>query len=421
MIEIENVAPSIDEVRRVAIVGTGVIGSGWAAVFAARGYEVTAYVRSRDSELKFQRFLASAWRKIVVRGLAKDPEGWRKVGCVRTIAECVASADYVQESVVEELPLKQAILAEIDEHTPAGVFVGSSTSYIPLSLCRARVRRHPERIAIAHPTLPQWDSFVEVLGATPAHTAWLAELFGPAGVGMEDVIRMRKECHGHVHNAVLNATVTASTGLVRAGMCSPEEMDRALTHMCRLLLASGGVTGALVGVVGGGSADATRSLSADILLGASPAKPIPDALRIPLPELHEELVPTYALRDPKPKDSARPWLLLVKVLPVGTDLDKESTGDSAAWTASPSRRFERLLRETGVPIGVVTAGTSLRLVYAPRGESAGVLTFPVGFMREVAGRRVLAALEMLLSRQCLLAAPTPARLPTLLAKSRDFQ
>ena len=160
---------------------------------------------------------------------------------------------------------------------------------------------------------------------------------------------------------------------------------------------------------------------ADLLLGASPTQPIPDALRIPLPELHEELVPTYALRDPKPKDAARPWLLLVKVLPVGTDLDKESTGDSAAWTASPSRRFERLLRETGVPIGLVTAGTSLRLVYAPRGESAGVLTFPVGFMREVAGRRVLAALEMLLGRQCLLAAPTPARLPTLLAKSRDFQ
>jgi hypothetical protein len=160
---------------------------------------------------------------------------------------------------------------------------------------------------------------------------------------------------------------------------------------------------------------------ADLLLGNSPAQPIPDALRIPLPELHEELVPAYALRDPKPKDAARPWLILIKALPIGTDLDKESTGDSAAWTASPSRRFERLLRETGVPIGLVTAGTSLRLVYAPRGESAGILTFPVGFMREVAGRRVLAALEMLLGRQCLLAAPTPARLPTLLAKSRDFQ
>ncbi len=162
-------------------------------------------------------------------------------------------------------------------------------------------------------------------------------------------------------------------------------------------------------------------LPTDLLLGTSPLQPIPDALKIPLPELNEELVPSYVLSDPKPKDASRPWLILVKVLPVGTDLDKETTGDSAAWTASPTRRFERLLRETGVPIGLLTAGTSLRLVYAPRGESAGVLTFPIGFMREVAGRRVLAALEMLLSRQCLLAAPTPARLPTLLAKSRDFQ
>jgi hypothetical protein len=160
---------------------------------------------------------------------------------------------------------------------------------------------------------------------------------------------------------------------------------------------------------------------ADLTLGLSPSQPIPDALRIPLPELHEELFPTYALTDPKPKDPSRPWLILIKALPVGTDLDKETTGDSAAWTASPTRRFERLLRETGVSIGLITSGTSLRVVYAPRGESAGTLTFPVGFMREVAGRRVLAALEMLLSRQCLLAAPTPARLPTLLAKSRDFQ
>ena len=96
---------------------------------------------------------------------------------------------------------------------------------------------------------------------------------------------------------------------------------------------------------------------ANLLLGTSPSQPIPEALRIPLPELHEELVPTLALADPKPKDAARPWLLLLKVLPVGTDLDKETTGDSAAWTASSTRRFERLLRETGVPIGLVTAGT----------------------------------------------------------------
>lgn len=255
------------EVRKIAVVGTGVIGSGWAAVFLARGYHVTAYVRTQASEDKFNVFIASAWRKIVVRGLASDPDGWRRVECVRTIAEAVGAADYVQESVVEELPLKQSIIGEIDAHAPARVMVGTSTSFIPLSLCRARARRHPSRIGTAHPTLPQWDAFVEVLGATPAHTAWLGALFGAEGVGMEDVVCMRKENHGHVHNAVLNANITAATGLVRAGLCSPQEMDRALVHMSRLVVASGGITGALVGVVGGGSIDATKQLSADIALG----------------------------------------------------------------------------------------------------------------------------------------------------------
>ena len=160
---------------------------------------------------------------------------------------------------------------------------------------------------------------------------------------------------------------------------------------------------------------------ADLLLGVTPSAPVPPELTIPLPELHEELVPSLVLKDPKPKDPARPWLLLVKVLPVGTDLDKETTGDSAGWTASPTRRFERLLRETGTPMGLLSAGSSLRLVYSPRGESVGSLTFPVAFMGEVAGRRVLAALELLLGRERLLSAPTAARLPTLLAKSREFQ
>ena len=95
------------DVSRIAIVGTGTIGSGWAAVYLAKGYSVTAYVRTQASEDKFYSFLQSAWSKILVRGVASasDTDGWRRVKCVRSLAECVATADYVQESVVEELGL----------------------------------------------------------------------------------------------------------------------------------------------------------------------------------------------------------------------------------------------------------------------------------------------------------------------------
>ena len=58
-------------IRKIAIIGTGTIGSGWAALFAARGYQVTAYCRSPASAQKFDSFIQIAWRKILKRGLSK--------------------------------------------------------------------------------------------------------------------------------------------------------------------------------------------------------------------------------------------------------------------------------------------------------------------------------------------------------------
>lgn len=66
----------------------------------------------------------------------------------------------------------------------------------------------------------------------------------------------------------MNALCTTASGLVRVGVCSADEMDRAAVHMSRLVLSAGGVTGALVGVVGGGSVPASNALATDIMLGA---------------------------------------------------------------------------------------------------------------------------------------------------------
>jgi hypothetical protein len=159
----------------------------------------------------------------------------------------------------------------------------------------------------------------------------------------------------------------------------------------------------------------------DCVDGAVADRPIPESLKIPLREFSETLEPTFAFRSPRPENSDRPWLLLVQDLPISTSLDEPIESKLAGWSASPSRRFERLLRESEVPIGLLSNGTHLRLIYAPRGENAGTLTFPVVAMSEVAGRPVLAAFHILLSRYRLLAAPSEARLPALLKRSRDYQ
>lgn len=159
----------------------------------------------------------------------------------------------------------------------------------------------------------------------------------------------------------------------------------------------------------------------DSLYGLSDDRPLPETLTIPLPEFGETLAPSFAFREPRPKDPENPWLLLVKELPLGTDLDENQGGDERGWNVSPGRRFERLLRETRVPIGLLSNGSRVRLYYAPRGENSGSATFMVKEMTEVAGRPILAAFHMLLDRYRLLAAPSEARLPALLARSRDYQ
>ena len=161
------------------------------------------------------------------------------------------------------------------------------------------------------------------------------------------------------------------------------------------------------------------------LLG-SPRRRIlsPRSLEVALPEYNETLRPSYAVPEfDKTPDGDRKWLMLIQRVKLGLDLDETPETDSKdhRWQASPQARFERLLRETQVPIGLLSNGTHLRLVYAPRGETSGHLTFPVQAMTEVAGRPIFAALQMLLSAERLFTLPDKQRLPDILAESRKYQ
>ena len=83
--------------------------------------------------------------------------------------------------------------------------------------------------------------------------------------------------------------------------------------------------------------------------------------------------------------------------------------------------MERLLRQTGVPAGLLFNGRELRLVSAPRGESSGWLDFRVAEMVQTAGRPISTAMRLLLSQSRLLALPRAQRLAALLRVSRKFQ
>jgi N-6 DNA Methylase len=144
-------------------------------------------------------------------------------------------------------------------------------------------------------------------------------------------------------------------------------------------------------------------------------------LEVALPEYHETLRPTHVVRDAQPKDSDHPWMILIQVLPPDHDLDAVATADDRHWQATPHAKFERLLRETQVPLGLICNRKQIRLVHAPRGETSGFMTFSVAEMIQVAGRPIFAALHMLLCDERLFSLGERQRLPAILSDSRKYQ
>ena len=142
-----------------------------------------------------------------------------------------------------------------------------------------------------------------------------------------------------------------------------------------------------------------------------------DELERALPELQVVLSATWAV--PSQVTSSPPWMMLIRVEDDGSDLDKPPGEDG--WNASLHSRFERLLRETGIPIGLLCNDRCIRLIYAPPGESSGHISFDFSDMALPAGRPILAAFQMLLSEYALFSGPADRALPTLLRKSREAQ
>ena len=138
--------------------------------------------------------------------------------------------------------------------------------------------------------------------------------------------------------------------------------------------------------------------------------------RIRLPDLDVTLEPNWRVLDREGSTQ-----LLIRLEPKGTELDGLPTDTADGWSASPQARFERLLRTTGIPTGLLCTPNAVRLVYAPAGETSGHLTFRIADMAQVMGRPILAAFSLLFGEYRLFRAEPRERLGNLLAASREAQ
>ena len=157
-------------VRRIAIVGTGVIGASWAAYYLARGIDVIATDPGARAEANLRKYVDDAWPLLTEVGLSPGASRDR-LTFNPDMSRALAQADWVQENAPERPEFKIKLFAQMDEATPPHSIVASSSSGITMDVIQSGCKR-PERCVIGHPfNPPHVVPLVEVVGGAKTSEA----------------------------------------------------------------------------------------------------------------------------------------------------------------------------------------------------------------------------------------------------------
>lgn len=221
--------PNPAAVKRVAVIGTGLIGGAWAALCLARGIEVRASDPSPNGEAHLKKIIARGWPVLERLGLAPGASPARYTFHEDPL-EAIEGAEFVQENAPEDEALKVDLLAKIDAALPPDIVLSSSTSGFLPSRLYAKCR-YPERVVVGHPFNPPYlIPLVEVVGGPKtAKDAidWAADFYARLG---KRPLKLNREIEGFVANRLQAAIFREIIHLAREDIASIADIDAAVSQ-----------------------------------------------------------------------------------------------------------------------------------------------------------------------------------------------
>jgi carnitine 3-dehydrogenase len=208
------------EIKTVAVVGTGVIGASWAALFLAHGLDVVATDPAQGAEERMRADVAATG--LTARG---------RLTFVADVAEAVADADFVQENGPEREDVKHAVFAALDAAArPDVVLASSSSGMLPSAIAKA-CAAHPERVLVGHPfNPPHLLPLVEVVPGEKTGEAAVDQAMAFYTALGKKPIRLRHELPGHVANRLQAALWREAYSLVDRGVATVADIDTAIAN-----------------------------------------------------------------------------------------------------------------------------------------------------------------------------------------------
>jgi L-gulonate 3-dehydrogenase len=213
--------------RPVAVIGAGLVGAGWAIVFAQSGLNVRVYDADPYATERALALIQEQLKELSSFGLIDDPKGIAaRLTPTYQLADAVNGAAYVQESILERIDLKRRLMQELEEMAAPDLMIGSSSSGIPASAFTDGLKIS-SRVLIVHPINPPY--LVPVVELVPSpNTSPATIVFVDALMrGLKrSVVHVRKEVQGFVLNRLQAALLREAWALVEDGVASCEDIDR---------------------------------------------------------------------------------------------------------------------------------------------------------------------------------------------------
>ena len=214
----------------ITLLGGGLIGASWAALFLSKGARVTVYEPRATAEEEITAYIKTAWADLAKLNPLSAAVPWAQLSITTNLKTACQNPDWVQENAPDRLDLKQKLLKEVERYLPSDTPIASSTTALLPGAIQEKMR-YPERLLVGHPfNPPHLIPLVEVAGGARTDPALLQQARQFYEHFEREVIVLKKEAIGHVANRLNAALYREVVNIVANDIASVEDVDRAMIH-----------------------------------------------------------------------------------------------------------------------------------------------------------------------------------------------